>query len=351
VTVERTQTVGFSCAYTPLPLLDAAGFLPHRILPLGEAPDQAGSLLHDNMCPHVKRILDRALAGDLPELKGVVFMESCDTMRRLADAWRRVRPGDRMAAVDLPSTAGESSVDYFVGQLQVLRQTLQDWSGFAVGDERLLASIRRYNELGAALSGLREQVISGPSPLGWPGLQAIYNRSVTQPVERTLSEIENASRKPAAARPAGGVPVLLIGNVLAEPAGFELLVSSGARIVGEELCTSGRQICSVPLPGNADPLTALARALLQRSPCARTLLGSCPGGFADRVLQSARAAGARGVIAHVMKFCDPYLGRLPDAREALRQADIPLLVLEGDCTLRSLGQHRTRIEAFIEMLE
>ena len=31
-------------------------------------------------------------------------------------------------------------------------------------------------------------------------------------------------------------------------------------------------------------------------------------------------------------------------------AGLPLLVLEGDCTSRSLGQQTTRIEAFVEML-
>jgi len=53
---------------------------------------------------------------------------------------------------------------------------------------------------------------------------------------------------------------------------------------------------------------------------------------------------------HVVKFCDPYLMRLPGLRDALEATGLPLLVLEGDCTLRSLGQHRTRIEAFSEML-
>ena len=56
------------------------------------------------------------------------------------------------------------------------------------------------------------------------------------------------------------------------------------------------------------------------------------------------------MIVHVMKFCDPYLNRLPGIRHELRDAGLPALVLEGDCTLRSLGQKRTRIEAFVEML-
>jgi benzoyl-CoA reductase/2-hydroxyglutaryl-CoA dehydratase subunit BcrC/BadD/HgdB len=57
------------------------------------------------------------------------------------------------------------------------------------------------------------------------------------------------------------------------------------------------------------------------------------------------------VIIHLVKFCDPYLARLPAIRQALREADLPVLVLEGDCSLRSFGQHRTRIEAFVEMVE
>ena len=51
-----------------------------------------------------------------------------------------------------------------------------------------------------------------------------------------------------------------------------------------------------------------------------------------------------------MKFCDPYLARIPMIRKALQNEGIPMLVLEGDCTTRSIGQQKTRIEAFIEML-
>ena len=65
---ENKELVGFACAYTPLALIDAAGFAPYRLLPTGDWPEQAGRLLHDNICPHVKRLLDRALQGDVPDL-------------------------------------------------------------------------------------------------------------------------------------------------------------------------------------------------------------------------------------------------------------------------------------------
>jgi hypothetical protein len=36
--------IGFACAYTPLPLIAAAGFAPYRVSPLTDAPDRGGRL-------------------------------------------------------------------------------------------------------------------------------------------------------------------------------------------------------------------------------------------------------------------------------------------------------------------
>jgi hypothetical protein len=82
MTNDNISYIGFSCSYTPLALINAASFTPYWILPLDDSPDQAGQILHDNLCPHVKRVLD----NDLPELSGVVLLNNCDAIRRLPDA-------------------------------------------------------------------------------------------------------------------------------------------------------------------------------------------------------------------------------------------------------------------------
>jgi len=335
--------IGFACAYTPLPLLDAAGFVPHRLLPVGDWPDEAGSLLHDNLCPHVKRLLDRGLAGDVPALDGVVFMDSCEAMRRLADAWRVVRPTERVELVDLPLTADRAAVTWFAGVLRGLRDRLAEWGGRRVGPEQLLVSLERYTDLARALARLASDT------QGRADLQEQVNLAVSRPAEESLAAL---AERPgfAAAQPASGVPVYVFGNVLPDPQAWRLIEACGARVVGDDLCTGLLQLPAYPLGDGADPFDLLARGLLTRTPCARSLPSSRAGELAEQVVASAREAGARGVIAHVMKFCDPYLARLPIVRDALRDAGLPLLVLEGDATLRSLGQHRTRLEAFVEML-
>ncbi|MHA1569920.1 MAG: 2-hydroxyacyl-CoA dehydratase subunit D [Alphaproteobacteria bacterium] len=342
--------IGFTCAYTPLPLIDAAGFTPYRILPLGHMPEQSGALLHDNLCPHVKRILDRALAGEAPELAGLVIINSCDTMRRLAEAWLITRPQDRVYVVDLPPTRDESMVAYFAEELRQMSDILADWGGRAVDEDEIERSVERYRTLSAALAKLDGLAGRGLLPGGREELQTIYNLAVTAPIEETLARIDEL---PAVATGAesDGVPVYLTGNVLVEPPAFRLFEQSGAMVVGEDLCTGARMHAPPITDGEGDIYQRLARGLLARRPCARTFDAERPGGIAQDIAAQARAAGARGVIAHVLNFCDPYLARVPTLRAALQEAGLPLLVLNGDGTLSSLGQFHTRIEAFVEMLK
>ena len=182
-------------------------------------------------------------------------------------------------------------------------------------------------------------------------MQAVYNRAVTGPMEDTLRFLEQLATEQEVPETAGNkVPVFVFGNVLPDPEVFSLIESYGARIVVEDLCTGSRVFRHVELHGSSEPLFALARDLLSPPLCARTFDPARPGGMAEDLVAQARACGARGVIGHTAKFCDPYLARLPAVRDGMRKAGFPLLLLEGDCTLRSIGQHRTRLEAFMEML-
>ncbi len=348
---ETRGTVGFVCAYTPLPLIDAAGFSSYRILPLGEAADQSGRFLHDGMCPHVKRILDRALAKNLPQLAGTVVMNSCDAMRRLADALPMTGRTNPITLVDLPTTRSSSSIAYFAGELRRLAGTLCQWSGREIDPERVRESLHRYDRLAFGLQRLTNRAARGALGGGWARLQEMHNRSAAQPVEASLAAVEEMEAEPEGSeRTDGKIPVLIFGNVLPDPRSFEMIESCGCRIVADDLCTGSRQIVPFHLGGEEDVFFGLARATLARPRCARTIDTPRPGALADHVLGLVEEAGARGAIAHVMKFCDPYLARLPAIRERLKAAGVPLLVLEGDCTNRTLGQQRTRIEAFVEIL-
>jgi benzoyl-CoA reductase/2-hydroxyglutaryl-CoA dehydratase subunit BcrC/BadD/HgdB len=340
--------IGFACAYTPVVLIDAAGFAPYRILPMTEAADQAGMVMHDNLCPHVKRILDRAMSGDLPHLEGTVLVNSCDSMRRLADGWRTVRPDDKVVLVDLPATLDDRAIVYFAGQLAMLRETLAQWAGRAITDGDIGAAIDRWNRLAASMDVLRNRQRRGTLVGGAAAMQRVVNEISTRSVGESLESMSAMLERPEQRAASGGVPILVFGNVLPDPAVLDFFEECGARIVADDLCTGSRLVS--PVKGGDDVLAALARSLLERPICARTLSAAEPGKLGRDVVKRARDAGARAVIGHTMKFCDPYLARMPAVREACEKAGLPLLVLEGDCTMMSVGQQSTRIEAFIEMI-
>ena len=175
---------------------------------------------------------------------------------------------------------------------------------------------------------------------------------MTAPFEQCVLRLQQALAEPESRNPEDvGIPVFLFGNVLADPEALKLFESCGARIIDDDLCTGSRLFTSLEIGENPDLLAQISRSLLTRPPCARTFDPGQPLKMAEDILRRARASGAKGVIGQTIKFCDPYLDRLPAVRETLRQAGIPLLLIEGDCSLRSVEQQRTRIEAFIEMLD
>jgi benzoyl-CoA reductase/2-hydroxyglutaryl-CoA dehydratase subunit BcrC/BadD/HgdB len=219
-----------------------------------------------------------------------------------------------------------------------------------VTDEMLAASLLRYDEIADLLDRLRKRLADGTLPGGATLLQTLINEAAASGLERARELLRPAGNQEEETAPGGRVPVFLFGNVLPDPEVFALFESCGARIVADDLCTGSRLFAPLGPAGSGDPFVHLARGLLRRPPCARTLDPSRPGRLAELIAAAAQLSGARGVIGHVLKFCDPYLARLPAVRDALREAGLPLLVLEGDCSLRSLGQQRTRIEAFVEML-
>jgi benzoyl-CoA reductase/2-hydroxyglutaryl-CoA dehydratase subunit BcrC/BadD/HgdB len=299
----------------------------------------------------VKRLLDRAMDDDLPPLHGMVFMNCCDAMRRLSDAWRTARPSHEVALVDLPVSNEESAVSFFAGELTRLAAKLSSWSGRSFKEADVSASLDKFNEMTELLETASLRARQGSLEGGSARLQELFNQAATEPIDRIVELLRTVVREPEVqAAPHSGVPVYLFGNVLPDPEAFALFRTCGVHLAGDSLCTGLRAFRRIG-GGNSDSVfLRLARGLLDQPRCARTFDPFRPGKIAGEVLAEAQACHAKGVIAYTMKFCDPYMSRLPGIREALREAGLPLLVLEGDCTMRSMGQQRTRIEAFVEML-
>ena len=143
-----------------------------------------------------------------------------------------------------------------------------------------------------------------------------------------------------------GPRVLISGSIMDNPRIIELIEQSGAIVVGDDLCTGTRQFWQLVEP-DGEPLAALSRYYLSRTPCPRMKDAQKRFEHVFRLIDDFRVDG---VIFYTLKFCDPFLYDVPVLKDQLAARGIPGLILEGDYTPGTLGRVKTRIEAFVEML-
>ena len=55
-------------------------------------------------------------------------------------------------------------------------------------------------------------------------------------------------------------------------------------------------------------------------------------------------------ILYVIRFCDTFELDAPDIRKYLEEAGLGVLHLEDDYSVATIGQLRTRVQAFLEIM-
>lgn len=350
MTESRTGgKIGYFCSYVPREIIYAFGRTPVRILPTAAKPAEAEAYLPRNFCSLIKVILATFLE-DQADLEGVIHADSCDGLRRLHDVWRYYVNVPALHLLDLPRNNTATGISYFQHALQELVEVLEERLQVRLSPDGLADAIGLYNDQSALLAELEDRWSSGlVSPSRYYELR---RRALTQDpllINETLrSELGTTTQGSCATKPRSRI--LLVGSLLTNTQLAEAIENHGARVVAEDSCATGReQLTRVDVSSSVDDmLENLARAYLGKPPCPRMR------DFAGRTQYLSDLISARqvdGVIAPLYKFCDLFLSEYPVLREWLQAKGIPVLLLEdeGDATLS--GQHRTRLEAYLEVLQ
>lgn len=355
-----TGRVGWLCTYTPEELLLAAGMQGVRLSGDFANEDRAKACYSSTICPYLRAALGAALGEACGPLAGVVVANACDGLRRLADVWAHYVPDTFVYLLDVPRSSDEAAVRYFAGALQGLRRYLEEYGGRAISDDALWEAIALQNGVRRALVALAECRRQGAFREPARAFYEIVWRSVTEPREAFARWLEGelagdrfASRHLVGRRPntsADGPRVVLSGNILT-PLDYpvlDLLEESGAYVAADDLCTGERHFRQEVEEGkDGDPLAALARRYLGRTPCSRMANAA---ERADSLLETCREAEAGGVVYVSQKFCDAFLYDFPYFKARLAADGLRVMLLELDASQGSLGQARTRLQAFLEML-
>jgi benzoyl-CoA reductase/2-hydroxyglutaryl-CoA dehydratase subunit BcrC/BadD/HgdB len=142
--------------------------------------------------------------------------------------------------------------------------------------------------------------------------------------------------------------LMVTGSTMDNPEFIQSIEELEALVVTDELCTSTRYWSDPVVLDDSPPLEAISRRYLNNFPCARMVPSD---ERFDRILQLIRDYKVDGVISQIIRYCVPYAHDLPLLTERLKKAGIPVLALDVEYGTSGSGQIRTRVQAFLEMLE
>jgi len=350
---QGKKVFGWLCTYVPEEIIHAAGVLPVRITGYSQEMEleDGNAYLYINNCSFSRSCLQMGLRGEYDFLDGVVGGSTCDGARRLFDLWRHYIGTPFHQVLTVPRKYTERAHDLYHNQVMLFKQHLEEFLGVEITDEALCQSVELYNESRTLLGRLYELRKLASPPITGAETMEVLNASFRMPKElfneylkQLLDELSAAKIKHS-----GRARLMVVGSVMNNPEFIESIEEVGGLVVTDELCTSTRYWSDpVVLDGKSTPLQAIARRYLNNFPCARMFPST---ERFDRILELVRDFEVEGVISQTIRYCVPYAHDLPLLTDRLKTQGIPILSLDVEYGTSGSGQIRTRVQAFLEMLE
>jgi benzoyl-CoA reductase subunit C len=343
------KVVGYFCTYVPEEILYAADVLPVRILGSHEPQDVTEPHIFGMFCPFCRDCLAQGLQGRYDYLDGVMIAQSCLHIRQAYTSWKMHIPVDFSYYLPMPNNVqSKRALPYLTGELKTFKEAVEKWTGKKITDEDLNKGIEAMNTSRQLTRDLYELRKQDNPPLS--GLEAMYAVVASQMVDKrdynaALQEIlqklpqrqiENGSK----------VRLMILGSENDDTEFMDMVESLGAMFVVDDHCTGSRYFWN-QVNTNGDLLEAIAARYVDRVPCPskdwpeRTRI--------EHILKLAKDWNVQGAIVIQQKFCDPHEIDIPSIIESLKSNGVPAQFLELDVTV-PVGQFKTRVEAFLEML-
>jgi benzoyl-CoA reductase subunit C len=126
-----------------------------------------------------------------------------------------------------------------------------------------------------------------------------------------------------------------------------MVEEEGGQVVADDLCTTTKYFWN-QVPSHEDPIEALYRFENGRPLCTCTHPMEARLEHLQELIDE---FAVEGIIYFNLKYCHPLAYEAPIVKEEFERKGIQSIILEVGHDMSGHGQLRTRIQAFIEMLE
>ncbi|MFC2017207.1 2-hydroxyacyl-CoA dehydratase subunit D [Chloroflexota bacterium] len=349
---QGKKVIGYLCSFAPLEILWAAGLVPYRIMGrLKEPFSDADRYIESCHCPMIRNCFGMAMRGEYDFLDGIVIPHACDTVHRIYGLWKYYLNPPYSCCVNAPHTTSSSSRRFFKRELIMFKESLEQLIDHEITNQSLNEAITLYNENRDLVKRLYELRKENPPLLSGTEMMKVLIAGSSIPPEEfnaLLKEVEKDAKERPEPPVKNRVRLLIYGSIIDDVTLFKLIEECGGNVVVDDTCIGTKSYWN-NVEGNGDIFDALTTSYFEKFTCPRTYSNSRADRF-QYIVELARDFKADGVICYVLRFCDPYILDVPDVRDWLAKAGLPMLHIEDDYSLASIESLRTRIQAFVETL-
>jgi benzoyl-CoA reductase/2-hydroxyglutaryl-CoA dehydratase subunit BcrC/BadD/HgdB len=346
------RVIGYVGPGAPEEMIHAAKMLPLRVSGDNEPvpTDKVDAYLMPNVSTFARSVFQTVLDGKWDFLNGVVSSVTNEGSRRMHDNWLAYKQRPYMDAIYLPLKQTEHAVDMYLADLEDWRNRISEFRGARIVDRDLRRSIEVYNrgrELMQQLYELRKR--ERPPVTGAETLEVVKaaarlpREQFNQLLEQLLDEIKRTGREIKK-----GKRLMVIGSQLENSTWIEAIEALDAVVVTDELEAGTRYFWGT-VDTKLPPMEALARYYISGRPPGTRIWPA--GKRFEHIFNMVEQYRVDGVISEILRSDVEYGHDKLFLDKEMKERGIPILELDVEYGESGSGQMRTRVEAFLEMLQ
>jgi benzoyl-CoA reductase subunit C len=323
------KAIGYMPIYVPREIVHAAGMLSVGVLGGGDALEviQGDAYYQSYICRIPRSTIELGLTGRLDCLDGMLFPSICDVIRNLSGMWQILFKDKYVRYFDVPQNYQDSvGGNYYVHELEVLRDGLAKLRGAPITDDEINTSIAVYNDNRAAVRELYAYRADKPWQAPTSEVYLLLRAGMVLPVEEHTALVrEYIAEVDKLPRPKRDNARVVINGSFCEQPPLGLIKSiemSGCYVVDDDFMLVTRWLLDdVPTGGN--PLEELSKAFLHRSASTAAKYDERREDKGQFLLKQVKSSAAEGVVFAAPSFCDPALLERPMLQDVLAKHGIP----------------------------
>jgi benzoyl-CoA reductase subunit C len=345
------KVIGVLDSLVPEEVIYAAGMLPWRIQgSWREDVTRAMTYRHPQGNTFLNHVLESLLAGELDFLDGMVCSNRDEDFRRFRDYWEWLNKKGLAYIIEVPTMDTEKTRQRFTAKIRDFIGAMEDTGRVKIDNNTLRQSIAVYDRGYSLLRKLYELRKKEVPPLSGSEALALTTAAMVMPRGEFNNELEElmpylVQRKASVSHPRPRL--LLSSDMLDNPAYIELVEETGCLVAMDDLDNGSRYFWRTTDGNSPDPASDLARRYLQNgSPRMFDWRGQI-----ERLVSWVREFNIDGVLELVDMFDYPRAFRRPYLEKWLKEEGIPVMSFDRDYCLTNLSQLKTRIGAFLEIVQ